>query len=284
MKTLVFGKTGQVARELARAMPEAVFLGRNEADLARPAACAARVADVRPDVVINAAAFTDVDGAETQAPLAGIVNGVAPGMIARQCAALGAVFLHLSTDYVFDGSGDAAWKPDDTPCPVNAYGSSKLAGETALRASGATHAILRTSWVFSAHGGNFLKTMLRLSQERESLAIVSDQIGGPTPAAAIAGALARMAPLLRDDESLSGTYHFSGAPDVSWAGFAREIFRQAGRDMQVADIATPDYPRPAKRPLNSRLDCQSTCTAFGLAQPDWRDGVRDVLHELGVTS
>ncbi|WP_138422445.1 dTDP-4-dehydrorhamnose reductase [Maritimibacter alexandrii] len=283
MKALVFGTTGQVARELASTTPKGVrleALGRDRADLSRPETCAEAIRHAAPDVVINAAAFTAVDRAEEDEALATVVNGEAPGEMARACAALGIPFLHVSTDYVFSGDGDAPWAVDAPTRPLNAYGRSKLAGETAIRAACGPHAILRTSWVVSEHGGNFVKTMLRLSETRDRLTIVADQIGGPTPASDIAAALWSMAVALVADPSKGGTFHFSGAPDVSWADFAREIFRQSGRATVVEDISTKDYPTPARRPANSRLDCSATEAAFGVVRPDWRVGLTDILNSL----
>lgn len=281
MTILIFGKTGQLATELARRVPDAIQLGRDEADLSDPLACGAAIRDARPDVVINAAAYTAVDRAEEEEALATTINGKAPGAMALACAELGIPFVHVSTDYVFDGSGEAPFTTNHPTAPLGAYGRSKLAGELAVPAAGGAHAILRTSWVFSAHGANFLKTMLRLSETRDRLTIVDDQIGGPTQASAIADACLAIASQLGDDAGKSGIYHFSGAPDTSWAGFAREIFAQAGREVEVVGIPSSDYPTPAKRPLNSRMDC-STLSVFGLERPDWREGVREALAELGV--
>lgn len=278
MKILVFGRTGQVAIELQRAAA-VVALGRDEADLTQPDACAAAILDHGPDVVINAAAFTAVDRAEEEEALATVINGAAPGAMARACADLGIPFCHVSTDYVFDGSGTAPRAPSDPVAPCNAYGRSKLAGEEAVRAAGGQSAILRTSWVFSAHGTNFVKTMLRLSETRDALNVVEDQIGGPTPAADIAGALLTMGRAMVAGHA-GGLYHFSGAPDASWADFAREIFDHAGRATTVSGIPTTDFPTPATRPLNSRLDCGTLAAEFGIARPDWRDGVSRVLKEL----
>lgn len=280
MKLLVFGKTGQVARELAIIVPDAVFLGREEADLMDPVACAAAVMASDAQAIINAAAWTAVDKAEAEEAAATVVNGEAPAAMARAAAAKGVPFLHVSTDYVFDGAGDRAFTPDHPTGPLGAYGRSKLAGEIGVRAAGGTYAILRTSWVFSAHGANFVKTMLRLAETRETINVVADQIGGPTPAAAIAASLVDMAGQLAADPTKSGTYHFSGAPDVSWADFAREIFRQAGLATQVEDIPTCAYPTPAKRPPNSRLDCTTLQDRFGIPRPDWRQGLADILKEL----
>ena len=230
MKLLVFGQSGQVARELARRLPAdmtATFLGRDRSDLSDPAACGAAIAAHQADAVINAAAWTAVDKAESEEAAALVINGDAPGAMARACVAKGMPFLHISTDYVFDGKGTAPFTPADPVAPQNAYGRSKLAGEIAVRDSGARHVILRTSWVVSAHGANFVKTMLRLGAERDSLNVVADQIGAPTPAAAIAQALLTAARALQDGAA-GGTYHFAGAPDTSWADFARAIMAGAG--------------------------------------------------------
>lgn len=280
---LVFGQSGQVATELKRILPDAVFLSRHEADLTNPAACAAAIAERRPAAVINAAAYTAVDKAESDEETALNVNATAPGAMARAAAELGIPFVHISTDYVFAGTGDKPFSPDDPTAPLGAYGRTKLAGEQLVARTGGPFAILRTSWVFSAHGGNFVKTMLRLAESRDSLTIVADQIGGPTSARAIALACKVMAEQLIKDPAKSGIYHFSGAPDTSWADFARAIFEMAGRAVTVTDIPTSDYPTPAARPLNSRLDC-STLSAFGLARPDWRTDLAHVLTELGAIS
>lgn len=282
MTLMVFGRTGQVATELALLAPDAVFLGRDDADLADPAACAAAIRSVRPQAVINAAAYTAVDRAEAEEALATQINGAAPGAMAAACAALGIPIVQISTDYVFDGSGSTPWRPEDPVAPLNAYGRSKLAGEQAVRASGACHAILRTSWVFSAHGTNFVKTMLRLSETRDALSIVADQTGGPTPAAAIARACLDIAGQLATTPEKAGTYHFSGAPDVSWKDFATAIFAAAGRQVTVTGIPAKDYPTPAARPLNSRMDCQSTRDVFGIERPDWNAGLRDCLNHLNT--
>jgi dTDP-4-dehydrorhamnose reductase len=284
MKVLVFGKTGQVARELQRraardAALTLIALSRDQADLSDPAECAAIIAGCDADVVINAAAWTAVDRAEQEEDLATLINGAAPAAMARAAAERQIPFLHISTDYVFDGAGDQPFLPGAATAPLGAYGRSKLAGETGVRAAGGPHAILRTSWVFSAHGSNFVKTMLRLGAERKRLSIVADQTGGPTAARDIAAALLRMAEAFHNGTGHSGTYHFAGAPDISWAGFAREIFEQSGLDTAVVDIATSDYPTPAERPKNSRLDCGSLAETFGIERPDWRASLRDVLQE-----
>lgn len=281
MTLLIFGSTGQVATELKLLEPEAVFLGRDQADLTDPAACAAAILARRPGAVINAAAWTAVDRAETEEAEAGVVNGEAPAAMARACADLGIPFVHISTDYVFDGAGEVPFAPDHPTGPLGAYGRTKLAGEIGVRAAGGPHAILRTSWVFSAHGSNFLKTMLRLGASRESLNVVADQIGGPTPARAIAEACLTIARALAEDPGKSGTYHFSGSPDASWAGFAREIMARAGLACTVTDIPTSAFPTPARRPANSRMDCTSLAT-FGLVRPDWKAAVTTALQDLGA--
>jgi dTDP-4-dehydrorhamnose reductase len=279
MRALVFGKTGQVARELQRLLPDALFWGREDADLTDPVACAALIAASTADVVINAAAWTAVDKAETEEAAATVVNGDAPTAMARAAAKKGVPFLHLSTDYVFDGSGDRPFAPDHPTAPLNAYGRSKLAGERGVRAAGGTHLILRTSWVVSAHGANFVKTMLRLGREREVLRVVADQIGGPTPAADIAAALVTAARAMLAGAP-GGTHHFAGVPDTSWADFARAIMAQAELPCRIEDIPSSDYPTPARRPMNSRLDCRGLEAAFGIPRPDWRQGLSDILKEL----
>ncbi|MEM7487996.1 MAG: dTDP-4-dehydrorhamnose reductase [Pseudomonadota bacterium] len=279
MTILVFGRTGQVATELAR-QADVTSLGRAEADLSDPGACARAIADSDGTAIINAAAYTAVDRAEEEEALATKVNGDAPAAMARAAADKGIPFLHVSTDYVFDGTGDRPWRPDDPTAPLGVYGRSKLVGEDGVRAAGGPHVILRTSWVFSAHGGNFVKTMLRLSETRDALSVVDDQTGGPTPAADIAATLLRMAEALRDGQA-GGTYHYGGAPAVTWAGFAREIFARAGRAVDVTGIPSADYPTPATRPQNSRLDGTSLSRDFGIDPPDWRAGLDAVLRELG---
>ncbi|MDP3262246.1 MAG: dTDP-4-dehydrorhamnose reductase [Tabrizicola sp.] len=284
MRVLVFGETGQVARELLRRAPAGVTvtaLGRDRADLSDPSTCALAIDRGAFDAVINAAAWTAVDKAEAEEAAALVVNGDAPAAMAQASAAKGVPFLHVSTDYVFDGAGDQPFRPDHPTAPLGAYGRTKLAGEVGVRAAGGKHLILRTSWVVSAHGANFVKTMLRLGAERESLNVVADQIGGPTPAAAIADALFVAARAMAGNAP-GGTHHFSGAPDTSWAGFAREIMARAGLACTVNDLPSSAYPTPAKRPLNSRLECSALATAYGIARPDWRAGLDEILKELGA--
>lgn len=277
---LVFGCTGQVARELA-AYGDVVCLDRAGADLSDPGACAQTICGLNPKAVINAAAYTAVDRAEDEEALAKVINGDTPGAMAQACADLGVPLVQISTDYVFDGGGDTPWAPENATGPLGAYGRSKLKGEQAVSGAGGCYAILRTSWVVSAHGANFVKTMLRLGKERDRLTIVADQVGGPTPARAIAAACMEIAGQLAADPDKTGIYHFAGAPDVSWAGFAREIFAQSGITCDVADIPSLDYPTPARRPLNSRLDCTTLETVFDISRPDWRQGLRDILRDLG---
>lgn len=278
---LVFGKTGQVGTEL-QLLDGVVTLGRNQADLSNPMTCADAIFEHAPLAVINAAAYNFVDKAEEEMGLAFAINGDAPTAMAQACSYLKIPFVHISTDYVFDGTGDTSWHTTDETVPENAYGRSKLAGEIGIRASGGTYAILRTSWVFSTSGTNFVKTMLRLSETRKALNIVADQIGGPTPARDIAVACLKIANQLRKDPSKSGSYHYSGYPDVSWAEFANEIFKQARRAVVVTPISTVDYPTRAIRPMNSRIDCGTTEQMFDVIRPDWREGLKTILKELEV--
>ncbi|MDQ7079227.1 MAG: dTDP-4-dehydrorhamnose reductase [Paracoccaceae bacterium] len=284
MRILVFGKTGQVARELARAASvrgiEATFLDRANADLTKPLACAGHVSRSDADVIINAAAYTAVDRAEEERALAREVNAAAPTAMARLAAERGIPLLHVSTDYVFDGSGTRPWREDARPHPQGVYGRTKLGGETGVAAFGGPHVILRTSWVFSAHGNNFVRTMLRLGAERDTLNVVDDQRGGPTPAAAIADALLTIATAFHQGRGVSGIFHFSGRPAVSWADFAEAIFQGRCDAPTINRIPTSQYPTPAKRPANSVLDCSKIFETYGIEQPDWRVGLRAVLAEL----
>lgn len=277
---LVFGQNGQVAMELAR-QADVTALGRDQVDLMTTGSAEAAIATHAPSVVINAAAYTAVDKAEEDEAAAMRINAEAPGEMARACAAANIPFLHISTDYVFEGSGNAPWQENDPVAPLGTYGRTKLAGEEAVRSAGGQHAILRTSWVFSAHGANFVKTMLRLSETRNALNVVADQIGGPTPAADIAATLLEMARQMRDGKP-GGTYHYAGQPSVRWAEFAREIFVQTGRSVTVTDIPSSDYPTPAKRPLNSRLNCAKLAADFGITPPNWKAGLARVLKDLNT--
>ena len=276
---LVIGKTGQVATELALLEPDARYVSRDEVDLAKPTQLAAFLKATPARAIINAAAYTAVDRAEQERDLAMAVNGAAVGTMAEHAAAHDIPLVHISTDYVFDGQGTDPHKPDDPVAPLGVYGQSKLAGEALIRNAGGQHVILRTSWVFSAHGNNFVKTMLRLSETRNALNVVDDQIGGPTPARSIAQAVLAITGALRGGQT-GGTYHFAGAPVTSWAGFARETFARAGRDVTVTGIPTTDYPTPATRPLNSRLDCTTLETDFGIKPADWQAELAHILKVL----
>lgn len=276
----MFGATGQVAREVLRLDPSVVALGRDRADLSDPAACAAAIAASDCDLVLNAAAYTQVDKAESEPDLARLVNADSPIAMAQASSRRRIPFLHVSTDYVFDGSGHLPWRETDGTSPINTYGRTKLAGETGILASAAQAIVLRTSWVFSAHGNNFVKTMLRLGRDRPELNVVEDQIGGPTPAAEIARTLLHIA----RSRSGHGLYHYSGMPDTSWKGFAQEVFRQAGLKAVVKGIPTSAWPTPARRPLNSRLDCSRLWADFEIDRPDWRIGLGHVLAELETAS
>lgn len=289
MRVLVFGRTGQVATELGRlAGPDlrVTLLGRDEVDLMNPEACAERIAATDADVVINAAAYTAVDKAEEDAAFAEVVNAAAPSAMALASEARGLPLLHISTDYVFDGGKDGAWTEDDPVAPLGVYGRTKLAGEEAVRTAGGMHVILRTAWVVSAHGGNFLKTMLRVGADRDRLTVVDDQHGGPTPAAAIAGTLVTIARAFANGKGVPGTFHFAGSPVTTWCGFAREIFAQADwvKTPEVMAIRTADWTTPAARPANSVLDCSRIHNVYGIAQPDWRTAIGPILTELRETA
>ncbi len=280
MKILVFGKSGQVGRELlARAgASNIISLDRSQADFANPEACAAHVDMTDAKAIIIAAAYTAVDNAETDVATASLVNEKTPGAIATAAAALDIPVVHISTDYVFDGAGDVPFPTTHPVAPLGAYGRTKEAGERRVRGAGGSHAILRTSWVFSPFGNNFVKTMLRLGAERDALNVVADQVGGPTAASDIADACLKIARQLAESPDKSGTYHFSGGPDVSWADFARAIFDRAGLACHVNNIPSTDYPTPAARPLNSRLDCSTTQSTFGIPRPDWANALDAVLE------
>ena len=283
LNILVFGCSGQVARELARLADELtfsfVFLGRRDADLSCPDKCGEVILTRKPVAVINTAAWTAVDAAETAEAEASIINGEAPGAMARACAKLSIPFLHISSDYVFDGSGDTPWQPYDPPRPLSAYGRSKLLGERLVKESGARAIVMRTSWVFSAHGSNFVKTMLRLGKERNLLHIVSDQVGGPTSARAIArSAVVLIEALLEGGDG--GTFHFSGTPDVSRAEFARVIMALEDLSCEIRPILTAEYPTAAPRPLNSRMGCCSLFDDYDISRPAWYPDVEWVLSEL----
>jgi len=286
---LVLGAGGQVGHELRRAAVPAglavVAHDRARTDASDSAAVARAMAEVRPAAVINAAAYTAVDRAEDDAAAAHRANAEAPAILARACAAAAVPLLHVSTDYVFDGTKPGPYDEADPVRPLGAYGASKEAGERAVRAAWDRHLILRTAWVFGAHGHNFVRTMLRLGAERPALSVVDDQRGGPTAAADIAAALIALAArLVRDSGAPAGTYHFAGAPAVTWHGFAQAIFASAARHGRtppaVSAITTAQYPTRARRPANSVLDCGKLRRDYGIAAPDWRPALDAVVDEM----
>jgi dTDP-4-dehydrorhamnose reductase len=287
MRALVFGETGQVARELARAAAArgiaATALGRRQADLTDPDACARAVRAADADVVVNAAAYTAVDAAEDDRATADTVNGAAPGAIAAAAAAKGVPFLHVSTDYVLDGSDPGhPWREDDPTGPLSAYGASKLAGERAVAAATPDHVILRTAWVFSAHGRNFVRTMLTVGRAKPEMRVVGDQRGGPTAARDIADALWTVAEAWTAGRGRPGIFNFAGTPDTTWAAFAEAVFARTDwpERPKVTPIATADWPTRAVRPAYSVLDCSRIAAAYGIAQPDWRPALDAVVAEL----
>ncbi|WP_306396798.1 dTDP-4-dehydrorhamnose reductase [Telluria beijingensis] len=297
MKILLLGKDGQVGWELQRALAPLGAVracGRAEADLSDPESLRVLVRSEAPDVIVNAAAYTAVDRAESDALAAQTCNELAPGVLAEEAAACGAWLVHYSTDYVFDGTKDSAWVETDAANPLSVYGRTKYEGEQRIRASGARHLILRTSWVFAARGGNFAKTMLRLAKERETLNVVADQHGAPTGAELLADATAlalhRLAWLGKDADELSGTYHLAAAGSTTWHAYGRHVLAQAqahGAILKagpeaVLPIASSAYPTSALRPANSRLDCSKFCAQFGLALPDWRHHVDRLIAELSA--
>jgi dTDP-4-dehydrorhamnose reductase len=294
MKLLLLGGNGQVGRELRRclsALGEVVVATRDGADadavadFDAPDTLVDLVQRIAPDVVVNAAAYTAVDRAESEPDAAFRANALGPAALAQGCTAAGALLVHYSTDYVFDGGGSRPYREDDASSPLGAYGASKLAGEEMIRASGARHAILRTAWVYAAHGKNFLRTMLRLAGERDELRVVADQVGAPTPAAWIADATAR---IITQGVSASGIWHLVAAGETSWHGFADAIMDEAlaagllARRPRVLSIATADYPTPARRPAYSVLDTTKLRRDFGIVPPDWRDGLRATLRDLAA--
>ncbi|MCV2357192.1 dTDP-4-dehydrorhamnose reductase [Paucibacter sp. B2R-40] len=292
MKILLLGKNGQVGWELQRALAplgELISLDRaSGGDLADSASLLATVQAISPQVIVNAAAYTAVDKAETESGLAHQINATAPGLLALEAKALGALLIHYSTDYVFDGSGEQARAEAASTAPLSVYGASKLAGEDAIRASGCEHLILRTSWVYAARGGNFAKTMLRLAAEREQLKVIADQIGAPTGADLLADLTAHMLRATRANPALSGTYHAVANGETSWHAYAQHVIefaRARGTPIkvspdQVLAIPTCDYPTPAQRPLNSRLSTIKLQAAFGLKLPAWQVGVERMLTEI----
>jgi len=287
LNTLIFGRTGQLARELERLDAPGLnrtFLGREAVDLTRPEAAAEAVRAARPDLVIIAAAYTAVDRAESDEDAARLVNAEAPARIAQACAEVGAAVVHVSTDYVFDGSKAAPYVETDPTGPINAYGRTKLAGEQAVLASGARAAVVRTAWVYSPWGSNFPKTMLRLAEERDVLRVVADQVGTPTAAGDLAAAVTELgARLAQGDDRAQGVFHYAGAGETSWAGLAEAVMAGAAargrRAAAVVPITTSEFPTPARRPANSRLGTERMA-ALGIAPRPWRGALDDVLREL----
>ena len=279
MKILLFGKTGQVAKELCN-RPNVTAIGRDKADFTEPQKIIEIVKSSDADIIINAVAYTSVDLAEEEFELANIINGTTVKELAKVSASRNIPFLHISTDYVFKGDGNLNWKTSDQTNPQNSYGKSKLIGESGILEAGGPHVILRTSWVFSSHGNNFVKTMLRLASNNNELSIIKDQIGGPTCAKDIADALWKIASDFYAGNGITGIYHFSGKPNSSWANFASEIFSQSQQDIKIKQILTKDFLTKAKRPLNSRLDCSSLRIDYGIKQPEWKKSLTNVLANL----
>ena len=287
LKILISGKTGQVAVELQKRLAglgELIVLGRDELDLSQPEQIRAQVRAHKPDLIINAAAHTAVDQAESEPELAFAINAIAPGVFAEEAAALGIPLIHYSTDYVFDGSKPAPYTEDDATNPLGVYGKSKLAGELAIAATGAAHLILRTSWVYSTHGKNFLLTMQRLLQERSELRVVADQIGAPTWAGAIAQSTRTLIERWQAGNAGAwGTYHLTAQGETSWFGFtqaiAEHLSAQGKPCATLEPIPASAYPTPAARPQNSRLDCSRLAREWRVTQADWREALRECVAE-----
>jgi dTDP-4-dehydrorhamnose reductase len=286
VKILIIGKNGQVGWELQRALAplgQVVALERSEMDLADADSIRRVVRDLRPDVVINAAAYTAVDRAESERDLAMAVNGIAPGILAEETARLGALLIHYSTDYVFDGRKPSPYVEDDAPNPLNAYGESKLAGERAIQEVGGRHMILRTSWVYGPRGKNFMLTILRLANEHDEIRVVNDQIGAPTSSRAVADATYRIVErrLAGEDRAFNGVFHLTASGSTSWFGFAQAIIAQTQdrreRSPRLVPVASADYPSAAKRPLNSMLSSEKARRLFGIALDPWDVEVRRLL-------
>lgn len=294
MNILLFGKNGQVGWELQRSLAplgELTALDRHSqthcGDLTNLAGISKTVQDLQPDVIVNAAAYTAVDKAETETESALLINTEAPAVLAQAAKACGAWLVHYSTDYVFDGSGDQPWSEDDTVNPLSVYGKTKLDGEAAIQNSACLHLIFRTSWVYAARGNNFAKTMLRLAQEREQLSVINDQIGAPTGAELLADVTAHAIQRAIKQPDLSGLYHLVADGDTSWfdyAAYVLDFARQSGMQLKLPQnalqaIPTTQYPTPAKRPLNSRLNTDKLKATFGLQLPFWQKGVERMLLE-----
>jgi dTDP-4-dehydrorhamnose reductase len=291
MRIIVIGQQGQVARALAeRASAQGattVLLGRPKLDLADPSGIEDILRETGGDLIVNAAAYTAVDQAEKEPELAQAINGIGPGVVAGAAAAMAIPVIHISTDYVFDGTLDRPYRESDPVNPLGVYGSSKLMGEQAVASEAEDHVILRTAWVYSPFGKNFVKTMLRLGAEREELGIVGDQVGSPTSALDIADGILGIGRKLLDnpeDRNLRGLFHMAGTGTASWAEFASEIFassaRLGGPNAKVRSITTAEYPTPAKRPANSRLDCTKLADAYGIALPPWQKSLSECVERL----
>ncbi len=292
-RMLLLGKMGQVGWELQRSLQplgKVIAVGREQADLSDLAGLRTLLRETKPKVIVNAAAYTAVDLAETERELAMLINGEAPAVLAAEAARLGALLVHYSTDYVFDGRSERAYLEEDVAMPINYYGASKLAGEAAIRASGARHLILRTSWVYGTRGNNFFRTMLRIAREQEELRVVADQFGAPTSARLIAEATAAVLAQTLRREFEFGVYHLTASGATSWHGFAQAIVEGARARLAAASfktqrislITTADYPLPAARPANSRLNCEKITRQFGLELPGWEAGLALCLDELAV--
>ncbi len=298
MKTILLtGANGQLGWELQRTLAPSgrvIALTREQLDLSQPDAIRQTVQAHQPDIIISPAAYTAVDKAESEPELAMAVNGVAPGVFAEEAKKLGALLIHYSTDYVFDGGSTSPYTENDAPNPQSVYGQTKLAGEAAISAVDGTHLILRTSWVYGVHGGNFVKTVLRLAKERSELRIVADQFGAPTWARLLANSTAQILQYWQQkdfDESLSGVYHLTAGGRTNWHQYAEEIVRLArqyddvltNKALTIQPIATHEYPMPAKRPANSALATDKVRLAFGLDLPAWQDDLAACMHELYST-
>ncbi|WP_455872915.1 dTDP-4-dehydrorhamnose reductase [Rhizobium yanglingense] len=290
MRIAVTGKQGQAVQSLIRRGAEKgveiIAVGRPKMDLADPASVAAAFSLVHPDVIVSAAAYTAVDRAESEPDLAFAVNAAGAAAVAEAAARIGVPVIHISTDYVFRGDKPSAYTEEDMTGPISVYGQSKLAGERAVAAANPNHVILRTAWVYSPFGANFLKTMLRLSETRDHLSVVADQTGCPTSALDIAEAILAIASRLVTDPapSLRGTFHLTGSGEASWADFAEEIFgelhKSGGKSIRVERITTADYPTPAKRPANSRLSGDKLARIYGIRLPDWKQSMRIVMQVI----
>jgi dTDP-4-dehydrorhamnose reductase len=307
MRVLLLGKDGQLGRELQRSLAplgELVAWGRNECDLSQTESLYAKVLAVKPDVIVNAAAYTAVDKAESEPELAHAINATAPAVLAQATSDMACRLIHYSTDYVFNGSGSTPWLEDSPTAPLNVYGKAKLAGEQAIAASGCKHLIFRTSWVYAREGGNFAKTMLRLASERDALSVIDDQIGAPTDAAWLADMTAQvivannwgLTPITETSEAQDRRlvsdpnylFHAASAGEVSWHGYASYLIARA-REMgfpinvlpeAIRAVASEAFPMPAQRPRNSRLDCSKLTATFGIHPPRWQDGIDKLLQHL----